>query len=347
MTDDSQEITDQPQEDSKEFNSGFGDDKTVNKELDDKEEQSTEKDSKPQKKENEDGTTSESKDKKAEKGSSDTEKPESGDAKKPEDADKGADKGGNKPGDAKKPEENLTAQQKLEKRASDGAADQLGLGKEEKKEPAKEGDKKAEKAEKKEKDAEKLPPISADMKSVLDLPDLVDADVQGPQGKIKLKEFAAEYPEVTESTIKIARAIAKQSVEELLKTNKFVTDKGMETLKADVDNVKFWNAVHSAHPDARKISSTDAFSTWLNKQSKLVQILGSSTDSEDGIAVLDAYKEHIAKTQKEGKDKDAGTKKEATDALHKDTVRGDKATKAEKSTKDKDDFDAGFKEGKE
>lgn len=339
ITDDSEEITDEKNVGA-EFSTGFDDEKSTKKAKgnDDKEltkeTEETSKISNPDEKETKDEKSSDSKDEKAEKdgegetGKEATDKEKSG----KETADTDKDK-------SEKSDKELTAQQKLEKHAADSAAKKLGISKEE--EETEEGKKQPEKKVKKEaKETENV--VSADISNVLDLPDLADAEIQSDGKKIKLKDFAAEYPEVTESTIQIARAIAKQSVEELMKSGQIVSSQGVENLTAEISDVKFWNAVQTVHPDGHKIAATDEFDTWLSKQSELVQVLGTSPDAKDGIMVLDAYKEFVAKSAKDKKNENAGEKKKARDALHKDTLRGGGAPETVKKENDKNDFNAGF-----
>ncbi len=267
-------------------------------------------------------------------------------AKKADDAEadkKADDKAADKKADEKKDDDGLTAQQKLERRAQDAAAAQLDpedkvKAKEDDKTGDDDADKKKGKADDDDADAmqgRKVPPLSKDIRDILERPELKDVEIDTGDDKVSIRRFSQQYPEVTQQAIYLAKAIAAQSEERIRAEIAEIRDGVVDT--------SFWGAVQTKHPDAKTIVKSKPYQEWMEKQSKLVQRMENSPDSEDGIAVLDAYKEHVGKA---GKSKESQTKKDKehdsdvlTDSLKtKKTVAGFR----EDEQKAKDDFSSAF-----
>ena len=220
-----------------------------------------------------------------------------------------------------------TAKDRLDKRLEE-------LGEEEEPEPQKkeetEPEKKVEEGEPekkavftKEDIAERLQFLSHD-----ELPEqMVIGDLE-----INVKEYAERYPEEF-GIIKVASsAIAQKMIEKAVG--------GIETLKAeDVDEkirgavkevlsqVSYERLVLEKHTDAMTIiygSGKEEFHKWLEKQSERTKDLARSTDPEDGILILDYYKEDTAKKKTAEFDKKAKDKKKEHDDIHLSTERSKK-----------------------
>jgi len=159
--------------------------------------------------------------------------------------------------------------------------------------------------------------------------------------EIPLTEFAEQYPEVAQASLVIGREVAKNMLGEAVKAGEILTKESVAGLQAKVENMEFWQGVSESHSDARKVTGSKEFWDWMEKQAPGIQNLGESLNPADGVAVLDAYKESLAKLSKVETDKVATETKRGRDDLHKGTLR-EKRT-AEGSGKGKeDDFDSGF-----
>ncbi|MFA5107762.1 MAG: hypothetical protein WC497_05575 [Patescibacteria group bacterium] len=173
---------------------------------------------------------------------------------------------------------------------------------------------------------------------LIKLPDVGDIKVgKTSDGKdMTVAEFAAEYPEA----VGAPTVLAKIMIEKALGDAETKHGVEMQALRDQVEGMQFWDGVHQAHSDGRKVAASPEFKEWANKQSPLVKALLTSKNIADAVAVLDAYKESLAKATKEGKDKTAREHKDARDALHGESLRGAGAAPA--AAKDTEDFDAGF-----
>ena len=191
------------------------------------------------------------------------------------------------------------------------------------------------------------PPVALQvvMGDLAKVPGLMDAKI-GVDGKeVALKDFLTEYPEVGQSAVLIGQAMAQQAVQNLIQSGQVVTPDALQKMNTALTNMEFWQGVQEAHPDGRKIAASPEFRAWLGKQSKMVQAMGSSVDKQDGIVIIDAYKEHLAKAAKEVKTGQETDKKTKRDDLHKETLRGRQGADTTGGDKGKDDFGAGFTEG--
>lgn len=150
-----------------------------------------------------------------------------------------------------------------------------------------------------------------------------------------IKDFAAEYPEAVQAPVAIAKVLVDKIAASM--------SQEMQKMQATINGFAFWDGVQQAHSDARKVINTPEFKSWVDKQSPLVRKMLLSEDVEDAVSVLDAYKEALAKSDKDGKLAEAAKRKAARDALHGETLRGTRGTQgAGGQGKGEDDFDAGF-----
>jgi hypothetical protein len=159
-----------------------------------------------------------------------------------------------------------------------------------------------------------------------------------------LGEFAKEYPEVVRAAAILADTIAKQTVEQLMSSGKFVTSEASQAMQAQMATMQFWNEVQTSHPDARAVTASQGFKDWVAK-SPHAELMARSPDPNDAKLVLDAYKEVLGKTAKAEKDAEAAKAKAKRDDLHGDTLRGG-GRSARQSSEDSEDFDAGFQREK-
>ena len=177
------------------------------------------------------------------------------------------------------------------------------------------------------------------------VPGLMESKI-GVDGKeVALKDFLTEYPEVGQSAVLIGQVMAQQAVQNLIQSGQVVTSDALEKMNAAMAKMEYWQGVQEAHPDGRKIAASPEFITWFKKQSEMVRTMGGSWDKQNGIMILDAYKEHLAKAAKEVKTGQETDKKTKRDDLHKETLRGRQGADTTGGDKGKDDFGAGFTEG--
>lgn len=167
-------------------------------------------------------------------------------------------------------------------------------------------------------------------------PEVAETKVGVAGKEMTIAEFAEEYPEAVQAPVAIAKAMMEKALGEIEQRH----TAEMSKIVGQVENMQFWEGVHGAHTDGKKVAASTEFRAWGAKQSPLVQKLMVSKNVADGIAVLDAYKESMAKEGKKAKDAVAAKHKDARDGLHGESLRGQGAAPA--AAKDQEDFDAGF-----
>ncbi|MFA5187352.1 MAG: hypothetical protein WC551_12810 [Patescibacteria group bacterium] len=233
-----------------------------------------------------------------------------------------------------------SAMDKLEALAKETAGSEKGV----EKEPGAEGQGAGEKPAKV---ADQKPKADAEQGTDLfqDVPGLGDVKIKVDGVDVPMKEFAAQYPEVAQASLAIGKAVGKtmagELIKDMVKAGQILTGDAVKGLQAQVANMEFWQGVTEKHPDARTIAASKEFWDWMNKQSPGIQVLRTSLNVENGVAVMDAYKESAAKAAKSGADKEATAAKNAKDNLHKETLREKKTAEEGGKGKD-DDFDSGF-----
>lgn len=181
------------------------------------------------------------------------------------------------------------------------------------------------------------PAAMPDLSDLLAQPEIAGIKIGAGDGQTTIGEFAKEYPEAVAAPVAIAKVLIEKA---LAGIGQAPTDE-IAALRSTVATMQFWEGVHEAHADGRKVVNTPEFKAWVGKQSPLVKKLVTSWDPADGVAVLDAYKESLAKGAKAKSDADAAKRKTARDGLHSETLRGT-GGQPKGDAKDKDDFDAGF-----
>ena len=166
-------------------------------------------------------------------------------------------------------------------------------------------------------------------------------DPNGEVVPMTLDQFAAEYPEVTMHNAIFGEALIQSKIQ----SGELITRERMDTMQADINKkmaeFEFTMEVASVHPDYIKLNSDSKFKAWVQTQPSFVEKACNNGDPDDAIAVLDAYKESLAKSVKVGNDTKAIEAKKSLDKLHETTIRS--ASKNDDG-KNKADYDVGFNE---
>ena len=122
---------------------------------------------------------------------------------------------------------------------------------------------------------------------------------QKEEVNIDLGEIAKDYPEIVKPLQKYVDArIASvdqkvnQATEEVLKAQKEEADK------------KHYGAIADAHPDWKSVSSSEDFTLWLGRQSRMWQNAASEGDAEDVISLLSKYKTDLGLVSKKASKKE-------------------------------------------
>lgn len=256
------------------------------------------------------------------------EKPDEG---KEEEEEEEEDKKAEKKKGEEKEEKGLTVEEKLQKRIEALDAEE----EEEEETPPDKGKKEEEEPEKKEKEepeptklnketlAERLKLISKD-----DLPEEI---IIGDE-TINLKQYAEDYPDDFAAIRVLSSIVAEKMVDKALgglempDTGK-VTER-MDNLEVGMAQLSFDSAVVQAtddegnlkHPDFFNITRGEGmkdFHAWVKEQSPKIQKLANSLNPEDGILILDYYKEHLAEKKTAEHDKKTKDKKKEYDDIYK------------------------------
>jgi len=177
--------------------------------------------------------------------------------------------------------------------------------------------------------------------ALIKTPEVGNLKVGSGDDGMTIAQFAKEYPEAVSAPVAIAKVMIDQVVGQI--ESRHAAE--MQGVKAQVANLQFWDGVRGAHSDAKQVAASKEFREWRSKQSALIEKLCVSTDPSDGISVLDAFKESLAKGVKRSRDGVAQDRKDKRDALHGESLRGQSG--AQVTPKDQDDFDAGFGLGKQ
>ena len=170
-----------------------------------------------------------------------------------------------------------------------------------------------------------------------------DQEIDSDGKTVTLSEFAEEYPEVVDASMRIFEAMEKKSLGKSGFAKGEDVTKEITELKAEVAEVKFWSAVSEKHPGVRATIKTDKFKAWEDKQSALAQDMMLSHKSDDAIKVMDAYKEYQSKEKKAESDKTSRDNKKARDDLHRNTLKSGGVEGGQIDPKtEKDEFNKGF-----
>jgi len=159
---------------------------------------------------------------------------------------------------------------------------------------------------------------------------------------VDLADFKASWPDAYNAVKVMASEIAKSIVQKSGYVDKTTYDQGMQEQKTILAQLYFDRAVLRRHQDMDAILESKEWQEWLPKQSKGVrEHLALSLDPEDGIKVLDLFKEDQARAKAAEFDKAAKDKKDKKDQLHSHTMR-QKKTVEKPSGADENDESAGF-----
>ena len=122
---------------------------------------------------------------------------------------------------------------------------------------------------------------------------------QKEEVNIDLGEIAKDYPEIVKPLQKYVDArIASvdqkvnQATEEVLKAQREEADK------------KHYGAIAEAHADWKSVSSSEDFTLWLGRQSRMWQSAASEGDAQDVISLLTKYKTDLGLVSKKASKED-------------------------------------------
>jgi len=233
-----------------------------------------------------------------------------------------------------KEEKELSAKEKLDKRL-----ESVGDEEEEETPPAK---KEQEPEKKKEEEPEKKPKeelkpaklnkeLLAERLSLISKDDLPEEVIIGDE-TVNLKQYAEDYPDDFAAIRVLSSLVAEKMVDKAVKgiempeTGK-ITER-VDVLEAGIAQLSFNTGVMQVkddegnvkHPDFYDIvygSGMKDFHAWVKEQSPKIQKLASSLDPEDGILILDYYKEDVAKKKTTEHDKKTKDKKKEYDDIYK------------------------------
>jgi len=263
--------------------------------------------------------------------------------KKPEEkAEKEEKKQEPKEGEAKKEEEPEKKEEKQEKQEpslkekveqrAESIKDEEGEEEppEKKEEPAKK--------EEPEKKAEEEPkPLKIDKEFIADQLKLISNDdlpeevIIGDES-INLKQYAKDYPDDYAAIRVISSVMAQKIIDKAMGGLTYAKPEDVDTkvgeLGASVAQLFFENAVSRATDDKGSLKHADyynivygegkdAFHAWVKEQPAKIQKLANSLEPEDGILILDYYKEDVARKKTADHDKKTKSKKDEYDAIYK------------------------------
>tara|TARA_R100001510_G_C7622674_1_gene183218 strand:+ start:87 stop:1052 length:966 start_codon:yes stop_codon:yes gene_type:complete len=116
---------------------------------------------------------------------------------------------------------------------------------------------------------------------------------QKEEVNVDLSEIMKDYPEIVQPLQKYVDArIASvdqkvnQATEEVLRSQREEADK------------KHFAAIADAHPDYKSLSSSDDFTLWLGRQSRMWQNAATDGDAEDVISLISKYKKDLGLVSK-------------------------------------------------
>jgi len=238
----------------------------------------------------------------------------------------------------KKKEKELTVEEKIKERIKNLEDEEEEIEekspeeKPEKKKPEEEKEKKPEeKAEEGSKPAKLNKELLAERLSLISKDDLPGEVIIGDE-TVNLKQYAEDYPDdfaaIRVLSSLVAEKMINKTVEgiEIPDTGK-VTER-VDNLEAGLAQLSFDNGVMRAKDDEGNLKHSDYydivygsgmkdFHAWIKEQSPKVQKLASSLNPEDGILVLDYYKENIARRKTTEHDKKTKDKKREYDDIYK------------------------------
>lgn len=189
--------------------------------------------------------------------------------------------------------------------------------------------------------------LVADYLSLMQDVELPDGDIIIGNDTVNLKQFSQDLPEYANAMKVLGAIMAERMAERMLSGKRLVSEdryrESMAQTQSQIATLAFWNDVLQEHPDAKKLVASKDFQDWSAKQSRGIQTLANSPYADDGILVLNLYKEEQARAKAKEFDEQAKTKKKRTDDLHSETMRG-KQTMTKKADSDDADEEKLFNE---
>lgn len=182
-----------------------------------------------------------------------------------------------------------------------------------------------------------------------------DAKVPGIEDPVDLNETRETYGEIMAAarieTAQLFQHAAQRLLGEVTERVKAVLKdydqssrdpEDVKVVKAELAELRFWQPILAAHPDAQQIAESPEFKAWLPKQSPFVQKAAAQGGPEGGIKVLSAYKSQRANAAKA--QEQHATAAERRIGLVQDGAPTRRAAATSTSGVDMDDFDAGWSE---
>jgi len=254
--------------------------------------------------------------------------------------------------------EKLSAKEKLDKHLE-------SIKDEEEEPPAVEKEKEPEKKEVK-KETEEVKPskmtkeLLAERLKLISGDDLPGEIIIGDE-TINLKQYAEDYAEDYAAIRVLSSLTAEKMIEKALGNLSFAKSEDIDTkignLELRVTQLSFDNAVVQAideegnlkHPDYFTItrgSGMKDFHAWVKEQSPKIQKLANSLEPEDGILILDYYKENTAKERTAELDKKTKDKKKEYDDIYrgKKSVKKDRTESGQGQKSDNEEAEESFNE---
>jgi hypothetical protein len=190
------------------------------------------------------------------------------------------------------------------------------------------------------------------VEELLKLPGATDVkipmlDGDGGTKDVSLADMAKDMPEIVYTSMAVAKLMLQAlQIGGVIPPELQEMGRSLPEIQQSVADLKFWNAVQVEHPDALKITKSKKFSDWCesNPLIKGSKVLDDSNPAT-AVAVLDAYKEAMAKETLKRKESEDLEKKNRKANLHGDGLR-DTGEPVEGSDEDEDAaFLAGTKAG--
>jgi len=250
-----------------------------------------------------------------------------------------------------KEEKDLSAKEKLDKHL-ESIKDEEGEEKEEEPEKKVEKEEKVEKKEEKKEKEDKPLKLTKELISerlkLISSDDLPGEVIVGDE-TINLQQYAKDYPDDYSAIRVLSSLVAEKMIEKALDGVSSVKpedfDEKIGGLELKVNQLSFDNTVVQAtdkegnlkHPDYFSIvygAGMKGFHVWIKEQSPKMQKLASSLDPEDGVMIMDYYKEDTAKKKTGEHDKKTKDKKKEYDDLYK-SEKSVKKNQSEHSQGDK------------
>lgn len=158
---------------------------------------------------------------------------------------------------------------------------------------------------------------------------------------VDLKDFKENWPDAFNAMKVMANAIASNIVQKSGYVDKNAVIQEFKKRDILISQMSFDREVLRKHKDMDDILASKEWAEWLPKQSRGTRYLSTSLDPEDGIKVLDLFKEDQARAKAAEFDAKAREKQTKKDNLHGHTMRQKKTIEKPAGT-DENDETAGF-----